>query len=61
MCKNVSEFPQKNGFFFIDKLFAFEEYKTFDPIVRGLAINASVDNNINKTSKIFLIGVSIDI
>ena len=46
---------KNNGFFFIDKLFGFEEYKTFDPIVRALAINASVDNNINKTSKNSLI------
>lgn len=42
---------KKDGFFFIDKLFGFEKYNTFDPIVRGLAINASINSNVNKVSK----------
>ena len=41
---------KKNGFFFIDYLFNFEKYTTYDPIVRGILIDYSVTNNCNSTS-----------
>lgn len=42
---------KKNGFFFIDELFGFEEYKTYDDIVRSILIDRSVNDNVNKTSE----------
>ena len=39
---------KQNGFYFIDELFGFEKYKTYDQIVRGLLINESVNTNVNK-------------
>lgn len=41
---------KKNGFYLIDKLFGFEEYSTYDPIVRALLIDRSVDTNANNVS-----------
>lgn len=38
----------ENGFFFIDKLFGFEQYKTYSEIIRGLLIKESVNTNVNK-------------
>lgn len=39
-----------NYYFFIDDIFNLEQYKRFDPIVRGLTINDSVNNNPNNAS-----------
>lgn len=39
---------KNNGFFLIDELFGFEKYKSYDQIIRGLLINASVITNPNK-------------
>lgn len=41
---------KKNGFYFIDELFGLEEHFTYDPIVRALLIDRSVDTNANNTS-----------
>lgn len=41
---------KKNGFFFIDELFHFEEYCTYDKIVRAILIDRSIDDNVNKAS-----------
>lgn len=41
---------KKNGFFFIDQLFHFQEYCTYDEIVRAILIDRSIDDNANKTS-----------
>lgn len=37
-----------NGFFFIDNLFGFEQYKTYSQLVRTLLIKESTNSNINK-------------
>ncbi len=42
---------KKNGFFFIDELFGFDMYKTYDEVVRSILINKSVDENVNKTAE----------
>lgn len=39
---------KENGFFLIDELFGFEKYKNYDPIIRGLLLNESVNTNINR-------------
>ena len=41
---------KKNGFFFIDDLFDFEKYTTYDPIIRGILIDHSITNNCNSSS-----------
>lgn len=41
---------KKNGFYFIDKLFGFEEYSTYDEVVRAILIDRSVHDNGNKSS-----------
>lgn len=41
---------KKNGFFLIDELFNFEKYKFYDPIVRAIFIDRSVNYNANNTS-----------
>lgn len=41
---------KKNCFFFIDRLFGFEKYTTYDNLIRGLIINESVNTNANMTS-----------
>lgn len=41
---------KKNGFFFIDKLFNFESYKTYDECVRAILIDNSTNNNVNNTA-----------
>lgn len=41
---------KENGFFFIDEFFHFEAYTTYDPIVRAIFIDRSVDTNPNNSS-----------
>lgn len=41
---------KKNGFYFIDELFKFEKYTTYDPLVRAILINSSTNTNANITS-----------
>ena len=41
---------KKNGFYFIDNLFNFEKYNTYDPVVRALLIDRSIDTNANNVS-----------
>ena len=41
---------KKNGFYFIDELFNFEEYKTYDECTRAILIDHSVNTNINNTA-----------
>lgn len=41
---------KKNGFYFIDKLFNFEAYTKYDPLVRAILIDNSVSTNVNLTS-----------
>ena len=41
---------KKNGFYFIDQLFGFEKYTTYDPIVRSILIDSSVSINANYSS-----------
>lgn len=41
---------KKNGFYFIDEFFHFEEYSTYDYTVRSILIDRSVSNNVNNTS-----------
>ncbi len=41
---------KKNGFYFIDELFQFEKYETYDAVVRSLLIDRSVSENVNKAS-----------
>lgn len=41
---------KKNGFYFIDKLFDFEKYTKYDPLVRSILIDNSVYTNANLTS-----------
>ncbi len=41
---------KKNGFYFIDELFHFEEYKTYDECVRAILIDHSINTNINNTA-----------
>lgn len=41
---------KQNGFYFIDELFGFEKYTTYDPIVRALLIDSSVTTNANLSS-----------
>ncbi len=41
---------KKNGFYFIDELFNFEKYVTYDYVVRSIMINRSVDTNANNAS-----------
>ena len=41
---------KQNGFYFIDKLFNFEEYKTYDECVGSILIDNSINNNVNNTS-----------
>ena len=39
-----------DGFYFIDKIFNFEKYKNYDPVIRSVLINQSVISNVNVTS-----------
>ena len=39
---------KQNGFFLIDELFGFEQYKNYDQVIRGLLINESINTNTNK-------------
>lgn len=39
---------KENGFFMIDELFGFEQYKTYSRLVRTLLIKESVNTNVNK-------------
>lgn len=39
---------KQNGFFMIDNLFGFEQYKTYSQLVRSLLIKESVNTNVNK-------------
>ncbi len=41
---------KKNGFYFIDELFKFEKYTTYDPLVRAILIDSSTNTNANITS-----------
>lgn len=41
---------KKNGFYLIDKLFGFDEYSTYDPVVRALLIDRCIDTNANNVS-----------
>ena len=41
---------KKNGFYFVDKLFNFEKYSKYDPLVRSILIDNSVSTNANLTS-----------
>ena len=41
---------KKNGFYFIDELFCFEEYIKYDSVVRAILIDNSVSTNSNLTS-----------
>lgn len=41
---------KKNGFYFIDELFNFEEYVTYDSMVRSILIDRSVSDNANAAS-----------
>lgn len=41
---------KNNCFFFIDKMFGFEKYKTYSQLVRGLLIKEAANTNVNKTS-----------
>lgn len=42
---------KKNGFFFIDQLFSFEKYKTYDEVIRATLIDRSINNNVNNVSQ----------
>lgn len=39
---------KRNGFFFIDNLFGFEQYKTYSQLIRALLIKESTNSNVNK-------------
>lgn len=39
---------KENGFFMIDKLFGFEQYKTYSQLVRSLLIKEATNTNVNK-------------
>lgn len=39
---------KENGFFMIDELFGFEQYKTYSQLVRALLIKESTNTNVNK-------------
>lgn len=39
---------KENGFFMIDELFGFEQYKTYSQLVRSLLIKESTNTNVNK-------------
>lgn len=39
---------KENGFFMIDKLFGFEQYKTYSQLVRALLIKEATNTNVNK-------------
>lgn len=41
---------KKNGFYFIDEIFNFEKYTTYDPVIRAILIDRSVDTNANNAS-----------
>ena len=41
---------KKNGFFFIDLIFNFEQFSTYDPLIRAILIDRSTDTNANNTS-----------
>lgn len=41
---------KNNSFYFIDKLFCFEKYTKYDPLVRSILIDNSVSTNANLTS-----------
>lgn len=41
---------KKDGFYLIDKLFGFEKYTKYDPVVRSILIDNSVSTNTNLTS-----------
>ena len=38
-------------YFFVDEVLGIEKYKTYDPIVRGIAINDSINTNPNNASE----------
>ena len=45
---NYTDKNKHNGFFFIDNLFGFEQYKTYIQLVRALLIKESTNSNVNK-------------
>lgn len=45
---NYTDKNKHNGFFFINNLFGFEQYKTYSQLVRALLIKESTNSNVNK-------------
>lgn len=41
---------KKNGFYFVDEVFSFEKYTTYDTVVKALLIDRSINSNANNTS-----------